>query len=445
MSHEVAEASPLQIRPSWRGWLAWGIVSLFYLYEFLIRVAPTTMEPELEKSYHLSAAGLGAVLGAYYYIYAPLQLVVGGFLDQFGSRRVLVPAILICAAGSFLEASGVAGSGFLLLGRLMQGFGSAFAFVGAMHVAATWFPSSKLALLSGLTTALGMVGAVVGNAAVAQVTVGLGWQVSLWDAGIVGVAIGVTMLLFLPRRKLPDPVGEERSATLEPQKPLQAVCMALRDVMRNPQTWIIGFVASCLYLPLSLFAGLWGVPFLEHRMGMDVVDASDAVSMIYVGWLVGGPFGGWLSDRVARRKLLLVLSVILTFLVSLLVIFLPVTEEWVVYAVVFLFGLVSSLECIAFAAGLEANDVRVGGTSIAVVNMMVMLVGGLVQPVSGWLIDLGVPSAEIAAGAYETSDFRRALLLMPAMLVVAFMASFFMRETFRRPGEEGALEVGEKT
>jgi len=65
----VSAADPRATVPqktSWRGWLAWGTVSLFYLYEFLIRVAPSAMEPDLQKSFHVSAAGLGAILGAYY-------------------------------------------------------------------------------------------------------------------------------------------------------------------------------------------------------------------------------------------------------------------------------------------------------------------------------------------------------------------------------------------
>jgi len=399
------------------------------------------MEPDLQKSFHLGAAGLGAILGAYYYIYAPMQLFVGGFLDHFGSRKVLIPAILLCAAGTFLESSGVGGSAVLLTGRLMQGFGSAFAFVGAMHVAALWFPSSKLALLSGLTTGLGMIGAIIGNAAVAEVTQELGWQFTLRDAGIAGIVVAVAMFLLIPRKAPPPPPGENSaSGDIEPIGPFRRMLRSLGSVLRNPQTWLIGFVGACLYLPLSLFGGLWGTPYITAVTGLDTVTASDAVAMIYVGWLIGGPFSGWVSDRIGRRKIMLVGSLGLTALCTLMLSLVPSTGTVTIFAMMLLVGLVSSVQCIAFAAGFEANQRWCGATSIAVINMIVMLVGGLLQPLAGVILDLGASPAAVDSGVYSAEDFRRAMLLMPAMNVLALIAAFFMRETFRQPGEEEELE-----
>jgi len=261
----------------------------------------------------------------------------------------------------------------------MQGFGSAFAFVGAMHVAALWFPSSRLALISGLTTGLGMIGAIIGNAAVAEVTQKFGWEPTLRDAGMVGLGVAVAMFLLIPRKAPPEPRGENPSEeTLEPEGAFVRMFKNLRSVCTNPQTWVIGFIGSCLYLPLSLFGGLWGVPFINATTGLDEVQSSYAVSMLYVGWLVGGPI---------------------------------------------------SRLC--------------GATAVAVVNMLVMLVGGILQPVAGLLLDWGATPAEIASGNYSSDDFRHAMVIIPVMKLLALGVAFLMKETFQRTGEDEILEFTE--
>ncbi len=424
------------------GWIAWGVVSLFYLYEFLIRVAPSVMEPELQKSFHLSAAGLGAALGAYYYIYAPLQLVVGGFLDEFGTRRVLIPAILLCVAGCFLEVLGGSG-GVLLAARLLQGSGSAFAFVGAMHAAAQWFPPQRMALISGLTTALGMVGAIIGNAAVAQFVASVGWQASLRDAALFGLVVAAAIFFLLPKPPAdphPKPrVPREKSAAFT------RMFGHLRAVLFNPQTWIIGFVASCLYLPLSVFGGLWGVPYLTAVSGISVVDASRVISVLYVGWLIGGPAAGWLSDRLGRRKSMLAGSAALTLLTTIFLVLAPPTTIPGMIILLFAIGLASSVQVVGFAAGLEANPLPAAATSIACVNMIVMLLGGLLQPLVGVLLDHFAQSpAAISSGDFSAADFRNAMILLPALSLLGIISCAFLRETYRGKAQsEGEILAAE--
>ncbi len=425
MSTDVKAQAPSRHR--FTGWIAWGVVSLFYLYEFLIRVAPSVMEPELQRSFHLSAAGLGAALGAYYYIYAPLQLVVGGLLDEWGTRRVLIPAVLLCVAGCFLEVLG-GSPAILITARLLQGSGSAFAFVGAMHAAAQWFPPARMALISGLTTALGMVGAIIGNAAVAEFVASLGWQSSLRAAAFFGLLVAAAIFFFLPK---PPTAAKAKKRTAATRGSFTRMFGHLRSVLFNPQTWIIGFVASCLYLPLSVFGGLWGVPYLHAVSGISVVDAARLISVLYVGWLIGGPAAGWLSDHLGRRRAMLLGSTALTLLTTIFLVLSPPTTVPGMVVLLLAIGLASSVQVVGFAAGLEANPLPAAATSIACVNMIVMLLGGLLQPVVGVLLDhfSGSPAA-IASGEFSATDFRYAMILLPALSLLGIGACVFLKETY---------------
>ncbi|OYX11511.1 MAG: hypothetical protein B7Z15_11675, partial [Rhizobiales bacterium 32-66-8] len=346
---------------SMRGWMIWGTAALFYLYEFFVRVAPSAMEPELQAHFGLTAAALGAAAGTYYLIYSPMQLLSGTIIDKFGPKRVLLISALVCTFGAFLQIAGDS-SMFLVAARFCQGLGSAFAFVGTMYVAAEWFPRSMLAMISGLTTSLGMAGAIIGNAGIANMVEDLGWQSALLVAGMVGLAITALIAIVVPGH---EPADFEQPAEKKPH-----VLAALKIVYSNPQSWYIGIVGATLYMPLAIIGALWGAEYVISLTGATKLEAASAVSMMYVGWLVGGPIAGYLSDRFNARRLFLVGASIATFFVTLFIALTPSLPLPAMFGVLLLLGLASTSQVVCFAAAVEHNPHSVTGTSLAATNMI---------------------------------------------------------------------------
>jgi MFS family permease len=423
------------IMGSLRPWVIWGVAALFYLYEFFVRVAPSVMEPELQRTFHLSAATLGGALSMYFYIYAPMQLLVGGFLDRLGARAVLGPACLLVAGGCFLEIAGDS-TVFLVLGRLLQGFGSSFAFVGTMYLATRWFPANRLALLSGLTTALGMLGAVVANAGIVGLVQRAGWQASLFDAGIGGVILAILLLVFIPRRS-PQPkvvtaegkAVEVVEAAGENAPAPHGILHALKVVMSNPQTWLVGIVGTALYMPLQVLGALWGVEYIVTVTGATKDQASWSVSMLYFGWMFAGPAAGWLSDFLGRRRMLLLASSLLTLLSSALLLFFQEIAWWQMNALMLGIGVVSSLQVVSFVCAVEHNPRAFSGTAIASTNMVIMLLGGAMQPVVGLILDWA--SGHPGDGTSFTPEaYRWAMSVIPLCAAIGLVAAFFVRESF---------------
>src|SRR5580700_7715839 len=143
-------------------WVICGLGALYYCYEYLLRITPSVMTQELMRMYHLTATEVGLFTAYYYHAYVPLQIVVGLLMDRYGPRRLLTFACMLCAVGTYLF-----GSGYSLhiaeAGRFLVGFGSAFAFVGALKLATIWLPPHRFALISGIITCLGMMGAMIGD------------------------------------------------------------------------------------------------------------------------------------------------------------------------------------------------------------------------------------------------------------------------------------------
>lgn len=421
------------VKASGRGWLIWLTAALFYLYEFFIRVAPSAMEPELQTTFRLSAAGLGAAMGVYYFIYSPMQLLAGSFLDRFGAKHVLVPAALICTVGAFLETFGH--SAFLLsTARFFQGFGSAFAFVGTMYLAAEWFPRSMLGMLSGLTTSLGMAGAIIGNAGIADVVNRFGWRDALFVAGGVGVAVTLLIAFIVPKESRKQ---QQRAMEAELERG-PGILKSLRIVYSNPQSWFAGIAGTALYMPLSILGALWGESYISSVTGSDKVAASGAVSMLYVGWLIGGPLAGWFSDRKGVRRNMLLGAGLATFLTTLVVVFVPHLSITGAYVLLLLLGLASCSQVVCFVTAVEHNPPAVAGTAIAATNMMIMLLGGMGEWAFGAILDYFGGSGD--AANYPETTYRKAILLLPLISACGVAAAFFLKESFRKaeipPGPE---------
>lgn len=403
-------------------WFAWIAAVVFYLYEYLVRVAPSVMESELAKQFSASAATMGTALGAYYFVYAPLQLFAGVLFDKFGGKAILVPASILVSIGCLVPIIPSSSLVYVATGRVLAGIGSSCAFIGVMYLAAVWFHDHRLAFLSGLATSLGICGALLGQAPLSFLVDGIGWKMSSVVMALVGIA--VTALIS---SRIPDtPYWElEKKTEISDDSSIKNFLSGLVSVCKNKQTWIIGLVASCLYAPLVIFGDLWGVQYVETSFAVSKAKAAETVGMLYIGWLVGGPLVGLLSDMVKCRRKLLIGGCFLSTILFAAALLLPIKTVFTFGVFLFLAGICSCPEVICFVASLELNAPTAKGSAIAVINMIVMLVGGLFQPIVGWLMDIN--SSHIAQGMSSHEAFRNALLTMPALTFIGMVIALSIK------------------
>lgn len=418
--------APARTKGGLFAWCVWATVALFYFYEFFVRVAPAVMEEELQKAFQVNATELSASMAIYYHIYAPLQLIVGILFDRYGGRFLLIPASLVVAMGCFLSIIPADHIWMLTLGRFLIGLGSAFGFIGVIFIASVWFPMRRLALISGMTTGLGMVGAMVGEAPLSEAVDWFGWQNCLMGAGFAGLALAVLLWLVVP----PSPPWElERRKTNLKQSKEQGFASGLWEILKHPQTWIIGTIGAALYLPLTIFGDLWGVQYIVSISEVKKATAAGAVSMLYIGWLFGGPISGYISDRWGKRRLPLLISCTLSTAVISTMLLLPAIPLKLVYILLLVLGLCSCSQVIVFIANMEIHPKHLRGTAAAAVNMVVMGVGGFLQMLFGFLLDRGEgrSTTEIITH-YSSTSFRIAMLVIPAMMLIGLICCFFMEE-----------------
>ncbi len=408
-------------------WIIWGLAAAFFFAEYFARVAPGVMAPQLMEAFNVRALSLGALSAYFYYAYVSMQIPVGSLMDRFGPHRLLTVMAALCAVGCFMFAQ-AKGLRTAELGRFLMGFGAAFAFVGALKLATIWFSPTRFGLLAGITQALGMLGACVGEGPVSVLVKHIGWRYTMWTIG--GILCLLALLIGLLVRDHP----RTPLAHYSPPSPEEFnLVKGLWVVLCNPQTWINGAVVGFLYAPTAAFAELWGVSYLRGVYGIPTEVAATAIGMIFIGWAVGGPIGGWFSDRIQRRKPIILASTIASLVFLSAVLYLPHMPVSLLFILLFFYGVSNIGVATCYAVSCEINPKKVAGTSMGFTNMASVIIGAAFQPIIGWLLDLRWDGVMLdGAPVFSPSNFHSSVIVLPLCFIACILFITKLRETHCR-------------
>ncbi|STX44354.1 Sugar phosphate permease [Legionella donaldsonii] len=406
-------------------WIVWGLAAAFYFSDYLARVAPGVMHRSLQIDFGINEAGFGILTASFYFPYILMQIPVGLTVDRLSIRAILTVMSLITALGC-----GVFGlaDGLMMasVGRMLIGFSAAFAFVSSLRLATSWFPPAMLGLLAGLTQALGMLGAAAGEAPVSFLVANVGWRHSMLIIAFLFIALAGLLYQFVqdkPGTKRREIKYEARLSILE----------SLRIILSHRQTWLNALYAGFLFGPTAVIGEAIGPAYLQYGRGLTAHTAAFATGLIFIGWGISGPLSGWLSDRMGRRKPLMIFSALCGIVLSSLFVFYPSLDKTSAYLIFFVFGLTNTGVAIAYAVSTEIHESNVVGTSIAFTNMISIFVGALMQPLVGRLVDLVAGARAYNVESLLLSDFQAGLKILPLCSLVALILAFTVKETYCKP------------
>lgn len=392
--------------------VAWVAASLYFFYQYVLRSAPSVMIPELSAAFKVNAIGVASILGLFYYGYSPFALVAGAAMDRLGPKKVLPIAAAVVAAGAFLFATGSAQ--FASAGRLLQGMGGVFAPVGAIYIAMKYFPASQAATLIGATQMFGMAGGAAGQFAVGSLVSGGLAPQTFWNGmALASVAMGAVLYISLPKQKPTEQVGSW----------LEGARGAVQ-VLKNPQSILCGLIAGLLFIPTTIFDMVWGVRYLQEAHGLDYASAIMRSAAVPFGWIIGCPLLGWISDRLGRRKPVIVGGALL-LMVSLAWILFGTIGRFPPYSIGLLAGVASGAAMLPYTVIKEANPPHLAGTATGVINFLNFTFSALLGPVFGWVLRW-VSRAETPLRA-EHYQMAFAPLLLGVAFAIGF--AFLLKET----------------
>ena len=401
-------------------WIIWTLAASFFFYKYLIQVSPSVMTEDLMKSFNIHGAGLGNLSAFYFYAYLIMQIPVGIMLDRFSPRLLTTTAIYLCAISTFMFSQ-TDTLWLACLYRALMGVGAAFAAVSCFKLAALWFSPKRFALVSGMFMTAAMLGAVGGQMPLSLLVQGVGWRSALKIIALIGVILAVVYYLVL-RDKTTKPLKHP------PQK-LKTRSL-LQKIVSNKQTWVLSLYSGLAFAPVSVFGGLWGVPFLETAYQISRTDAALAISCIFIGFAAGAPFWGWFSDYIQRRKPVLFIGTCSALICLLIVLYSPSQYLSSLMFFLFFFGFGASGFFTSFAMIRELFSIALVATVLGIMNTFNSIFEALFEPLVGAILDWTWDGTQVnGMHHFSVQSYHLSLALLPGSLILALISLLLIKET----------------
>jgi sugar phosphate permease len=412
-------------------WTAFAVVGLAYVLSFFHRFAPAAVASDLQQAFHASSAALGGLAATYFYVYTVMQIPTGVLVDTMGPRRVAVIGGVIGGIGSILF--GMADTlAIASAGRLLVGLGVSVMFIAMLKLNASWFHDRHFGTATGATILLGNAGSLLAAAPLAWALNFVSWRTVFVSVGLFSLLLAV--LAWWLVRNHPGEAGLPSLRELDGKAAHPAHQGHWYDglliVLKNRATWPGLWVNMGLAGSLFAFGGLWAVPFLHDVYGMDRAAATNHTTLLLAGFAIGAFFIGTLSDRIGRRKPVMIAAALVWCLCWLPLLFGVTMNSVLSHALFLMMGLAAPGFTLSWACAKEVNPPALSGMATSVVNVGAFLGTAIMQPLVGWAIDHS--HEHHSDTALGLADYQVGLGIMLGFSLLGLAATFFIRETYCR-------------
>jgi MFS family permease len=395
----------------------WLLTSLYFFFEWFLRVSPSILPIFLEKELHTSLMEISTLSVMFYYPYLLMQIPVGMIVDRFDIRRLMIFIVLVfgIAAFGFSQMTNIY-YGYLC--RFVMGLTGAFAFVGTLKIITLYFDTSKAARMTGITQGLGMLGAVIGLSPMYYCFEHYGWHQTLSLLSLVFFIIAACIWF----NKLPDWHHSIKNSLIDDIKAL----------LSRKYVWINALAVGCFYAPTVVFGEQWGVSFLASTH-LSTMQAASVLATMFIGMTIGCPILGMLSDVSNSRVTVMVYSTIICLLIMLLVLYgtlISITFSYIALLVLmFLYGFFQGALVVFYTLCTELVPLKLTGICIGVTNMASVIVGAILIQLMAYLLQNFIYHYPVVVSEVSTSSFQLVFILFPISFLISLVSLYFIPKT----------------
>ncbi len=384
-------------------WFLWVLVSVFYAFQYILRVLPNILMPDIMSRFHIDAVLFGQLSGWYYIGYALIHIPVGLMLDHWGPKRVIPVCLLLTVVG-LLPLMYSDHWMYPLLGRVLIGIGSSAAVLGCFKVIRMGFPEDWFTRILGLSATIGLCGAIYGGKPVAMLFEQYGFDKPLW--GLIATGVGLAALIYFTAPQIE-------------KVPQHTPWEDIKLILSNKKFLFLSFLGGCMVGPVEGFADAWGASFLQQAYGLEKTVASNYTSQIFVGFCFGAPFLTFFADKFKAYLSTILFSALIMggIFTTLLIQPVPVAILPFLFTVI---GVFCAYQMILIYKASTFVETELAGLATACTNMIIMIFGYLFHSGIGTLMDMFWDGTMVDGHIVYTQDsFFFGLGIIPAGMFLA--------------------------
>nr|WP_208383637.1 MFS transporter [Modestobacter marinus] len=420
------------VRTPSRAYVIWLIGLVAYAVAIFHRASLGVAGIEAQERFSAGASAISLFLVLQLAVYAGLQVPVGVLLDRFGSRRMIVAGALTMAVGQLVLAL-ASDVPTAVAARVLVGAGDAMTFISVLRLVPLWFPGRTVPVVTQLTGILGQVGQIVAAYPLVALLHSAGWTPTFLGAAAVSVLVGVLVLVALrdapPGTPAPTVAG------------MAAVRANLAAAWREPGTRIGLYTHLVTQFSGTVFALLWGYPFLTVGQGLAPATAAGLLTLLVLVGMGFGPLLGRLVGQWPLRRSNLVFGILTaTAAVWTVVLLWPgPAPMWLLVVLVVVLGTNGPGSMIGFDYARTENPVERSGSATGFVNVGGFFASLCTVLAIGFVLDAMTPGSSTD---YSLDAFRAAFAVQYVFWAIGLVGVLTHRRQLRaRMARDGVVLV----
>jgi predicted MFS family arabinose efflux permease len=382
-----------------RAWVIWLVALAVYVLAVFHRSSLGVAGIVAADRFDINATSLATFTVLQLVVYAGMQVPVGVLLDRFGSRAMLITGLVLMTAGqlgfAFVESFPAA-----VAARAVVGAGDAMVFVSVIRLVTVWFLVRQGPMVTQLTGLSGQLGAIAAAGPLSYLLHELGWTGAFALTSSIGVVLLVAVLALV--KDSPYRRGDVVAIKL------RALALSVRTVWGNPGTRLGMWSHFVSQFSATVFALLWGYPFLVQGLGWSTSGASTLLMAMTAWAVVSGLVTARLVARLPYYRSWIVVGIVIAMVVPWTAVLLwpGVAPGWLVVVMAFATASGGPAAMVGFDLARSFTPPHETGRANGLVNVGGFTASLLTMALIGVVLDL---SASGGMGSYTLGDFKLAM------------------------------------